>query len=536
MVSVLNSVTFIGIEAVMVRVEVYITNGIPGAMIVGLPDVSTRESRDRVKAAIRNSGLEYPVKKITVNLAPADLRKEGPVFDLPLALGILIAAGKTECSVSLDEYLIAGELSLNGAINPIGGIIAISVLARKLNKKLIIPYANAASAEHLGVSFIAFDGLRGVWNFISSGSIDGGTRYAAKGLHGANGSFILENFKTIAPSGKSSNSIQNWDNRTFPDFSEIIGQEYAKRALTIAVSGHHNILITGPPGIGKTMLAHAVEGIQPELQLEESIETSNIYSFSGKKNATESGLISKRPFISVHHTISMAGLIGGGALNPVPGDISLAHNGTLFIDELPELGKKILDGLRQPLEDKFINLSRSRFSIKLPCNFMLVAAMNPCPCGFYGDANRECKCSSSEIYKFYTKISGPILDRFDIFIEMYPSEIVSTEKICSSGTTSEAVKKKVDNARNIQFQRYKDSGIRFNSSLMGSGIENILNATDSALNLAKKISGKLKLSTRGYFRLLKVSRTIADVDGKEAVDEDCVLESSNYRNSKFLNT
>lgn len=537
MITRLKSVTFIGISAISVDVEVFIASGIPGIMIVGLPDTSTKEAKDRVKAAIKNSAFEYPLRKITINLAPADIRKAGSTFDLPFAVGILISARLLKCKINLEDYIIAGELSLNGKLNKVNGIIALGILAKKLNKTIIIPDENNETAKFLGVKFKSFGTLGDVCKFISGENkeiintdIKNNNNEADFIDSNCNHNDEYFNFYIKEKEAKKNK------NADYPDFLDIKGHELAKRALEIAVSGRHNILMVGPPGSGKSMMAKSAIGILPDISLEESIETSNICSFSNKK-LKEDTLILRRPFISVHHSITTVGLIGGGGANPVPGDISLAHNGVLFIDELSELSKKTLDSLRQPMEDKVINLSRSRFSVLFPCNFMLIAAMNPCPCGYYGDEKHQCRCSSADIYKFYNKLSGPILDRFDLFMEVYS---VNFEKLMGdkTGESSEEVKKRI--ARTIRFQNERN----FNTDAKLNGVSNNplnmsviwknINVPDTTINFYNEICRKLNISARAYHRTLKVARTIADMEGKDALDEDSILEALNYRNTKFF--
>ncbi len=508
----LNSATFFGVDAIPVNVEVFITHGVPGTMIVGLPDSSTREAKDRVVAAIKNSKFEYPVRKITINLSPADIRKAGTSLDLPLAVGILISAGLLRCRVALENYIMAGELSLTGGLNKIKSIIALGILAKKLNKCLLIPSKNKRVASLLGVDFHSFDSLSGVCEFIE------GKKSAPETVDE-----LPDNPVTLIP--------------PCPDLMDIKGHEFAKRALEVAVSGRHNILFSGPPGSGKTMLAQAAQGIMPGLSVRESIETSNIYSFSRKRTAGEEDdlFISKRPFISVHHSITTAGLIGGGGNNPVPGDISLAHNGILFIDEFSELSKKTLDSLRQPLQDGVVNLSRSRFSAIIPCDFMLIAAMNPCDCGYYGDKARECECSPADIFRFYKKLSGPVLDRIDMFVEVYSvpaGMLMENTSIEGSAEVGERVLK----TRKFQEERLIAGGFneKYNSRLNESGLEKHINITKSALSFYNEACKKLDISSRGYFRTLKVARTVADMEGREAVQEDSILEALNYKKTRLM--
>ncbi|MHB1680409.1 MAG: YifB family Mg chelatase-like AAA ATPase [bacterium] len=553
MITKLHSATFLGINAIIVDVEIFIANGIPGIMIVGLPDASTKEAKDRVKAAIKNSSFEYPARKITINLAPADIKKSGPIFDLPLALGILISAKLLIPKINLDDFIIAGELSLNGNINKIDGVIALSLLAKKLNKKIIIPYGNLNEVKYLGIEYYSFNTLAEVCNFISvinkkhnlpannNGNILLSNEVQNSEIISRQDLFYIENnsnnnISTIINKDKiinnnDNNETINKDN-CYPDFSDIKGHTTVKRAMEIAVAGHHNILMIGSPGSGKTMIAQSAAGILPPLSLEEAIEITNIYSFSHKKINVRNGLITSRPFMPVHYSATIPALLGGGT-NPAPGDVSLAHNGVLFIDEFSEMNKRTLDSLRQPMEDKIINISRNRFLVSFPCDFMLIAAMNPCSCGYLGDQSHECRCSGADIYKFYNKLSGPILDRFDIFVEVYSESL----NIISNNVPEESSKEvqiRINKATNIQNERFKNMGKKFNVSIKSSEIKKFINISEETFNFYKSAAENLKLSSRGYFRILKVARTISDIDGKDEVDEASILEALNYRNTKFL--
>ncbi len=553
MITKLHSVTFLGISAIIVDVEIFIANGIPGIMIVGLPDASTKEAKDRVKAAIKNSSFEYPARKITINLAPADIKKSGPIFDLPLALGILISAKLLIPKINIDDFIIAGELSLNGNINKIDGVIALSLLAKKLNKKIIIPYSNLNEVKYLGIEYYSFNTLAEVCNFISvinkkhnlstnnNGNILLSNEWQNSEIISRQDLFYIENnsnsnISTIINKDKiinnnDNNETINKDN-CYPDFSDIKGHTTVKRAMEIAVAGHHNILMIGSPGSGKTMIAQSAAGILPPLSLEEAIEITNIYSFSHKKINVRNGLITSRPFMPVHYSATIPALLGGGT-NPVPGDVSLAHNGVLFIDEFSEMNRRTLDSLRQPMEDKIINISRNRFLVSFPCDFMLIAAMNPCSCGYFGDQSHECRCSGADIYKFYNKLSGPILDRFDIFAEVY-SESLNIISNNIPEESSKEVKKRINKATNIQNERFKNTGKKFNVSIKSSEIKKFINISEETFNFYKSAAESLKLSSRGYFRILKVARTISDIDGKNEVDKTSILEALNYRNTKFL--
>jgi magnesium chelatase family protein len=563
MITKLYSATFFGIDAIIVDVEIFITTGIPGVMIVGLPDASTKESKDRVKAAIKNSGFEYPARKITINLAPADIRKSGPIFDLSLALGILISARLLIPTLNLEDYIVAGELSLNGNINKIDGVIALSLLAKKLNKKIIVPYDNLNETKYLGVEYYCFNTLSEVCDFVSaanktdnlfvsgdsSNSLFNSKRQICEAPNGNESSYSknesvfnagcsCNNYKHKTIDDYSAALIDTHNNKRadtnnyYPNFSSIKGHATVKRAMEIAVAGHHNILMIGPPGSGKTMIAQGAAGILPPLSLEEAVELTNIYSFSHKKINTDNGLITSRPFMPVHYSVTIPALIGGGA-NPVPGDVSLAHNGVLFIDEFSEMNKKTLDSLRQPMEDRTIHISRNRFSVSFPCDFMLIAAMNPCPCGYFGDRTHECRCSSADIYKFYNKLSGPIIDRFDIFAEVY-SESLNIISNNISEESSEEVRDRINKAVQLQNKRFENINKKFNASITSSEIEKFINISDKALSFYKSAAESLKISSRGYFRVLKVARTISDIDGIEEVGESSILEALNYRNTKFL--
>jgi len=503
MLTKIISATTLGIDAYLVDVEVDLSYGMLQFHIVGLPDAAIRESKQRILTALKHCGLRLPERKITVNLAPADLKKEGTMFDLPIAIGILHSVGHIELSSSyLQETIFLGELSLDGSIKRVKGILPIAFDAHTLNKKRIIVSAENAQEASL------IEGLE----------VIGVTHLTALVAH-------LRNEKTITPTITDRSLITHKSSPTpVIDFSDVKGQHQAKRALQIAAAGQHNVLFVGAPGSGKTMLAQRLPTIMPPLTFTQMLEVSKIYSISNKLPAN--GLITERPLRSPHHTISQPGLVGGGTF-PQPGEISLAHHGILFLDELTEFKRTTLEVLRQPLESKSVNITRSQQTLTFPASFLLLAALNPCPCGFYGDSKRACHCSALNINRYLEKLSGPLLDRIDIQV---PIQSVSYETIEQHGEqqSSAELYKKISHAVKVQEQRFGNTALR-NGQMTPDLIEKYCPLNPKAATLIKQAFEKLNLSMRGYHKLLKVARTIADLEGAEQIEAMHIQEAITYR-------
>lgn len=503
MLAKVNSAAVVGLDAVPVEVEIDIASqGLPSFTIVGLPDKAVEEAKERVRSAIKNSGADFPAKRITVNLAPADLPKEGPSYDLPIAVGILIASGQLQADIT--DSLFIGELSLDGRLRHVNGVLSHVLLAKdKKITNIFLPEINAKEASIINdVLVFPIPTLLALF------------------LHLAK--------QTIIQPYPATNLSEHFTKELFDfDMADIKGQEKAKRALEIAAAGSHNILLKGTPGAGKTLIARTLPSILPDLTLEEALDITKVYSSSGflEHNA----LVTKRPFRSPHHTTSHVGLIGGGAV-PKPGEISLAHRGVLFLDEFPEFPRFVLEALRQPLEDGFVTISRAQGRTKFPAKFMLVAALNPCPCGFFGDPKKQCRCSPSQILRYQKRLSGPLLDRIDIHLDVPAVEVDKLTKTDTLQTeTSKHIRKRVQHARDIQTQRFLGTKLTANADMASKDLKLWCELSEEATTLLKKAVEAMHLSARSYYRTIKLARTIADLENTKTIQEQHIAESLQYR-------
>ena len=502
MLAKVSSCALIGLDGVLVEVEVDTSRGMPSLVIVGLPDAAVKESSERVRAAIKNSDLVFPGKRITINLAPADIRKAGPVYDLPIAVGMLIASEQV-WPQAVEDALFIGELSLDGSVRHVNGILPVAAMARESGlRRIFVPAVDAPEAALVnGLEVIPVENL------------------AQLAVH-------LQGLRSISPYEPDTDTSRLPPPTYMADFAEIKGQEHVKRALEVAAAGGHNVLMIGPPGAGKTLLARSMPSILPTMTLDESLEVTKIYSIAGLLPA-DTPMIRHRPFRAPHHTISHAGLVGGGHW-PRPGEISLAHRGVLFLDELPEFGTRTLEGLRQPLEDGVVSIARSTGTLTFPARFMLIAAMNPCPCGYYGDPVQECTCSLATVNRYQKRISGPLLDRIDIHVEVprVDYDKLTTDRL---GEPSQAIRERVEQAREYQRRRFEGRDLSCNAEMGPDMVRQVCRLDEAGRALVRAAMQQLQMSARAFHRILKLARTIADLAGSERIETPHLAEAIQYR-------